>query len=403
MNAMVLNLVTDVVAITVVAYGIYFRRYYRRDLLLAYISLNVGIFAVTALLADSKAGVGLGLGLFGILSIIRLRSDSITQEEIAYYFVALALGLIGGLAANSALARTRSLSAALVAVMYVVDHPRLTARASARPSSWTAPTRTGASSRPRWRRCWTRRSASRGRAARPGRGHDHGRRPVQAPGRAQRPAAGPDCRADHHRHRAGGARTPGEHVGLTVAIASLDPDDGDLAVTEYLAALEGRPPVELAELMAVAELTTRVDQKYLVPTELLTDLMARLPEQLAVLDIDGRRVFDYESVYFDTEAFALYHQHIQGRRKRFKARTRTYRDSGEMMFEVKLKGAAGRDRQGAARLRLRGGETSSPTRGGPSCTRWSTRRTASRCRHWARGSARPTAARPWSTSSNARE
>ena len=99
----------------------------RRDLLLAYISLNVGIFAVTALLAESKAGVGLGLGLFGILSIIRLRSDSITQEEIAYYFVALALGLIAGLA-STPLWLAPTLSAALVAVMYVVDHPRLTAR-----------------------------------------------------------------------------------------------------------------------------------------------------------------------------------------------------------------------------------------------------------------------------------
>jgi hypothetical protein len=127
MRALVLNLVTDVVAITVVAYGIYFRRYYRRDLLLAYISLNVGIFAVTALLAESKAGVGLGLGLFGILSIIRLRSDSITQEEIAYYFVALALGLIAGLA-TTPLWLAPTLSAALVAVMYIVDHPRLTAR-----------------------------------------------------------------------------------------------------------------------------------------------------------------------------------------------------------------------------------------------------------------------------------
>lgn len=126
MTALVLDLVTDAVAITTVAYGIYFRRYYRRDLLLAYCSLNVGVFAVTALLADSKAGVGLGLGLFGILSIIRLRSDSITQEEIAYYFVALALGLIAGLAAGP-LWLVPLLSAALVLVMFVVDHPRLTA------------------------------------------------------------------------------------------------------------------------------------------------------------------------------------------------------------------------------------------------------------------------------------
>jgi Domain of unknown function (DUF4956) len=127
MRALVLHLITDLVAITVVAYGIYFRRYYRRDLLLAYFSLNVGVFAVTALLADNKASVGLGLGLFGILSIIRLRSDSITQEEIAYYFVALALGLISGLP-SSPRWLDPALSGTLVAVMYCVDHPRLTAR-----------------------------------------------------------------------------------------------------------------------------------------------------------------------------------------------------------------------------------------------------------------------------------
>ena len=127
MSGPVLNLVTDLLAIATVAYGIYFRRYYRRDLLLAYCTLNVGVFAVTALLADSKAGVGLGLGLFGILSIIRLRSDAVTQEEIAYYFVALALGLIAGLAAGPRWLGP-ALSASLVVVMYVVDHPRLTVR-----------------------------------------------------------------------------------------------------------------------------------------------------------------------------------------------------------------------------------------------------------------------------------
>ena len=43
-----------------------------------------------------NVGTGLGLGLFGVLSLIRLRSSEIGQEEVAYYFVALALGLIGG-------------------------------------------------------------------------------------------------------------------------------------------------------------------------------------------------------------------------------------------------------------------------------------------------------------------
>jgi Domain of unknown function (DUF4956) len=121
------NFAIDLVAIATVSYGVYFRRYYRRDLLLAYLALNVGIFAVTALLVDSTAGAGLGLGLFGILSIIRLRSDSITQEEIAYYFVALALGLIAGLSPSPQWL-VPALSGTLVIVMYVADHPRLTER-----------------------------------------------------------------------------------------------------------------------------------------------------------------------------------------------------------------------------------------------------------------------------------
>ncbi len=117
----------DVVAIVVLAYALYFRRYYRRDLLLAYVSLNVGVLAVTSVLVSAAVGLALGFGLFGVLSIIRLRSDTVTQEEIAYYFVALALGLLGGVHANQPWMGP-ALSAALLLVMYVVDHPRLLRR-----------------------------------------------------------------------------------------------------------------------------------------------------------------------------------------------------------------------------------------------------------------------------------
>ena len=127
MDANIWPIACDLLAITVVA-GIYFRRHQRRDLLLAYVALNVGILSVTALLTSASVGAGLGLGLFGILSIIRLRSDSITQEEIAYYFVALALGLLAGVAAGP-IYLVPLLSGLLVLVMYVVDHPRLLPRA----------------------------------------------------------------------------------------------------------------------------------------------------------------------------------------------------------------------------------------------------------------------------------
>jgi hypothetical protein len=122
----ILPVACDVVAITLVS-TMYFSRHQRRDLLLAYVALNVGILSVTAVLTSASVGAGLGLGLFGILSIIRLRSDSITQEEIAYYFVALALGLLAGVPTGRDYLAP-PLIALLVLVMYVADHPRLLPR-----------------------------------------------------------------------------------------------------------------------------------------------------------------------------------------------------------------------------------------------------------------------------------
>jgi hypothetical protein len=126
MPATIVPVLADIVAITLVA-SLYFHRHQRRDLLLAYVALNVGVLAVTTMLASAPVGAGLGLGLFGILSIIRLRSDSITQEEIAYYFIALALGLVAGLHPEPVYV-VPALSGLLVLVMYLADHPRLFAR-----------------------------------------------------------------------------------------------------------------------------------------------------------------------------------------------------------------------------------------------------------------------------------
>jgi hypothetical protein len=124
---LVASVAADLVAIAVLAYGLYFRRYYRRDLMVAYVALNVGVLVVTAILISAAVGIGLGLGLFGILSIIRLRSDTVSQEEIAYYFVALALGVVGGVHPGPVWLGP-ALSGSMLLVMYLADHPRLLRR-----------------------------------------------------------------------------------------------------------------------------------------------------------------------------------------------------------------------------------------------------------------------------------
>lgn len=123
-NSLIVPAIADLAAITLLAYGIYFRRHHRGDLLLAFVALNAGVFVVTAALTTVEAGMGLGLGLFGILSIIRLRSDQVAQQEIAYYFVALALGLLGGLHPGEPWMAPLFM-AVLVAVVYLADHPKI--------------------------------------------------------------------------------------------------------------------------------------------------------------------------------------------------------------------------------------------------------------------------------------
>ncbi|MDN5795688.1 MAG: DUF4956 domain-containing protein [Intrasporangium sp.] len=123
MTTMTIAILTDLIAATVLAVGLYYRRHRRRDLMFAYLALNVGVLAVATALGSAQAGVGLGLGLFGVLSIIRLRSDPISQAEVAYYFSALALGLIAGLAPIAWWA-TPAFSVLLLTVVVVADHPR---------------------------------------------------------------------------------------------------------------------------------------------------------------------------------------------------------------------------------------------------------------------------------------
>ncbi len=99
------------------------------------------------------------------------------------------------------------------------------------------------------------------------------------------------------------------------------------------------PPIDLDEVIAVADLQTRRDRKYLLPTDSAHAVLAGVDGR--ALEIDGRRSFRYESIYFDTHTWASHLSAARRRPRRFKVRTRTYLDSDECVLEVKV-----RDRRG---------------------------------------------------------
>lgn len=118
----------DLVAVSLLVFVLYFPRHGRRDMVVALLGINIGVLAVATVLSGSTVSAGLGLGLFGVLSIIRLRSQELDQEEVVYYFSALTLGLLGGISVDPAWVAP-ALMAAMLAVLFIGDHPRLFARA----------------------------------------------------------------------------------------------------------------------------------------------------------------------------------------------------------------------------------------------------------------------------------
>jgi len=95
--------------------------------------------------------------------------------------------------------------------------------------------------------------------------------------------------------------------------------------------------ITLDELDERAALQRRVDQKYLVPRTVFDSLTTRLDAAYEVLEIDGERAFEYESVYLDTPELVCFRQHVEDRQPRFKVRSRLYASSGDCVLEVKVK------------------------------------------------------------------
>ena len=114
-----------------------------------------------------------------------------------------------------------------------------------------------------------------------------------------------------------------------------------LVTLERVLPLAHLAPISLADLVASADLQTRIDRKYVVPVSELGPLVAALPAETRALEINGERTFRYRSVYYDTRELVSYRAAAQPRRHRFKIRVRSYLDSDQHFVEVKTRGRRG--------------------------------------------------------------
>lgn len=96
-------------------------------------------------------------------------------------------------------------------------------------------------------------------------------------------------------------------------------------------------PISLEEMDKV-EFLNRVDNKFVFHISELLELLNDCQSEYRILDVNGVRNHFYDSLYFDTSDFLMYHLHHNQRLNRYKVRFRKYVNSnGLTFFEIKFK------------------------------------------------------------------
>ena len=84
-----------------IVHCLYFRKSHRRDFYFTFMVISVALFFLVYLMMGmdrGKATMGVGLGLFGIFSIMRYRTDTMPVREMTYMFVVVCMSVVHAMA-----------------------------------------------------------------------------------------------------------------------------------------------------------------------------------------------------------------------------------------------------------------------------------------------------------------
>ena len=119
-----LRIALDLVAMTLLVFGLYYRRYRDKELVTAAALFNIFIFSVLTILSAVDFSVAAGFGLFAILALFTLRSEPLAKTEMTYFFGSVAIAVICSVQ-GSPLPFAAAIVTFLLLGGYVIDHPRM--------------------------------------------------------------------------------------------------------------------------------------------------------------------------------------------------------------------------------------------------------------------------------------
>ena len=116
--------VINIIAMTALVFGLYYRRYRDKELVTAASLFNVFAFGVLTILSSVEFSLAAGFGLFAILALFTLRSEQISKVEITYFFGSIAIAVICSIQGTELTFVAVIVSMVLIGA-WTLDHPRI--------------------------------------------------------------------------------------------------------------------------------------------------------------------------------------------------------------------------------------------------------------------------------------
>ncbi len=124
---MLLRFLISVVVNWFIIDRLYYTKSRRRDFYFTFMLIAIAIFFLVFFMIfvledmKGKTGIGIGIGLFGIFSIMRYRTDTMPVREMTYLFVLISLSVVNALGSTLSLLELMTTNLIVVAAIAICE------------------------------------------------------------------------------------------------------------------------------------------------------------------------------------------------------------------------------------------------------------------------------------------
>ena len=103
---MIIRLIISIFFTWLIIDRLYYAKSHRRDFRFTFMLIPVAIFLIVFFMIfvledmKGKTSMGVGIGLFGIFSIMRYRTDTMPVREMTYLFITIALAVVNAVSVD---------------------------------------------------------------------------------------------------------------------------------------------------------------------------------------------------------------------------------------------------------------------------------------------------------------